>query len=173
MWAFQIAAVALREQKFDDGGAWPHLLPTDHAGGHPGARGNNLFLMGVLLAGLKDYHEVTQDPAALQSLVSGARWVMKSWDSEARGWPYSASTSGESYYERVTPGLNMLIVEGVAYAGWLAEDDQMMRTALDALLASAEETPPNSGKSVAQKLHFAASTMALLQNWLDRQRPTP
>ena len=32
--ARRIAAVALGEQKFNDGGAWPHPLPEDHAGGH-------------------------------------------------------------------------------------------------------------------------------------------
>ena len=37
--ARRIAAVALREQKFDDGGAWPHLLPEDHAGGHADGAG--------------------------------------------------------------------------------------------------------------------------------------
>ncbi len=168
--ARKIASVALQEQKFDDGGAWPHVLPTDHSGGHPGARGNNLFLMGVLLAGLKDYHEVTEDPAALKSLVSGARWVMKSWDPRARGWPYSASTTGESYYERITPSLNMLIVDSLAYAGQQAGDASMLHAALDAVVATAGQTPPSSGKSVAQQLHFAAGTMALLQNWLDTKR---
>ena len=48
--AQRIAAVALAEQKFDDGGAWPHLLPQDHAGGHPGARGNAIFLISVPLS---------------------------------------------------------------------------------------------------------------------------
>ena len=92
--AERIVAVPLREQKFDDdGGAWPHILPRDHSGGHPGARGNNLFLMGVLLAGLKDYHEVTGDPAVAKSLISCARWVLKSWDEDAQGWPYSTMTT--------------------------------------------------------------------------------
>ena len=58
---------------------------------------------------MTDYHQVTEDPAVAESLISGARWVIKSWDEEARGWPYSASTSGESYYENITPSLNMLI----------------------------------------------------------------
>ena len=127
--AKQIVAVPLQEQKFDDGGAWPHVLPRDHAGGHPGARGNNLFLIGVLLAGLKDYHEATGDPAVAKSLVSGARWVLKSWDENAQGWPYSASTTGEPYYDKVTPSLNMLIIEGVAYAGKLTGEEQFMRVA--------------------------------------------
>jgi len=161
--AQRIVAVPLEEQKFDDGGAWPHVLPRDHAGGHYGAQGNNLFLMGVLLAGLKDYHEETGDPAVAKSLISGARWVTKSWDDDAGGWPYSASTTGEPYYTKVTPSLNMLIVEPVAYAGKLTGEEEFLRVARAAFAAVTRSDPPAIGKSVAQKMHFAPGTMGLLQ----------
>ena len=36
--ARHIGSVALREQKFEEGGAWPHILPRDHAGGHERAQ---------------------------------------------------------------------------------------------------------------------------------------
>jgi len=46
---------------------------SSHA--HPGARGNAIFLISVLLAGLQDYHLVTHDPAVTKSIISGARWL--------------------------------------------------------------------------------------------------
>ncbi len=163
--AKRIVAIPLREQRFDDGGAWPHVLPRDHCGGHYGARGNNLFLIGVLLAGLKDYHEATGDPAAEKSLISGARWVLKSWDEQAKGWPYSASTSGEPYYDNVSPSLNMLIIDSLAYAGKLTGDERCLDITEKAFAAVARSNPPSDGKSVAQKIFFATDIMASLQQW--------
>ena len=54
--AKRIVAVPLREQKFDRGGAWPHVLPGGHARGHRGAVGNNIFLIAVLLNGMHEYY---------------------------------------------------------------------------------------------------------------------
>jgi len=168
--AKRIVAIPLREQKFDDGGSWPHVLPRDHCGGHHGARGNNLFLIGVLLAGLKDYHEATGDPAVAKSFISGARWVLKSWDEEATGWPYSASTSGEPYYDNVSPSLNMLIIESLAYAGKLTGDEEFLNVTEKAFAAVARSNPPSDGKSVAQKIFFATGVMASLQQWFATHR---
>ncbi len=168
--ANRIVAIPLREQKFDDGGAWPHVLPSDHCGGHYGARGNNLFLIGVLLAGLKDHHEATGDPAVAKSLISGARWVLKSWDEEAKGWPYSASTSGEPYYENVSPSLNMLIIDSLAYVGKLTGDEEFLDVTEKAFAAVAQSNPPSDGKSVSQKIFFATGVMASLQQWFAEHR---
>jgi len=168
--AQRIAAVPLREQKFDEGGAWPHVLPRDHSGGHYGARGNNLFLIGVLLSGLKDYHEETGDAATAKSLIAGVKWVVKSWDEHAEGWPYSATTEGDALYSRVGPGLNNLIAEPVAYVGKLTGDQRLIDIAETAFAAIARSGSPSFGKSVAQKMHFTASTMGLLQAWYAKHR---
>jgi len=168
--AKRIVAVALKEQKFDQGGAWPHVLPTDHAGGHPGAVGNNLFLIGVLLGGLKDYHEVTHDPAAEKSLLAGVQWVVKSWDENAEGWPYSATPTGEPLYKPST-SLNTLIMEPVAYAGVLTSDEKLVHLVETALAATVRGGPEAFGKSLAQKMHYTSGTLALLQQWYDRHRP--
>ena len=63
--AGRIAAVALKEQKFDQGGAWPHILPLGHSNQQPNVTGNNLFLIGVLLSGLQAYQEEAKDPAVV------------------------------------------------------------------------------------------------------------
>ncbi len=168
--AKRIAAVALREQKFDEGGAWPHLLPQDHAGGHPGARGNNLFLIGILLGGLQAYHEQTADPAVQKSLIAGANWVVKSWNENAEGWPYSASTAGEPFYKPGT-GLNPLIIQPIAYVGHLTGDERFVTIAETAFAAAVRSGYSADGKSVAQKMHFTSGAMALLQKWYETRRP--
>ena len=168
--AGRIAAVALREQKFDDGGAWPHVLPEDHAGGHANARGNNLFLIGVLLGGLTEYHQESHDPAVQKSLVSGAEWVIKSWDENAEGWPYSASPTGEAFYKPST-GLNPLIIEPLAYVGTLTGDERFIKIAETGLAAFVRAGTGADGKSIAQKMHFTSGTLALLQEWYATHRP--
>ena len=168
--AKQIAAVALREQKFDEGGTWPHVLPRDHAGGHIGARGNNLFLIGILLGGLTAYHQETNDPAVRKALIAGADWVLKSWDDNMEGWPYSATTAGEPLY-KATTGLNCLIVQPIAYVGHLTGDERYIRVAEAAMGAVVRGGPEAFGKSIAQKANFTSGTLALLQQWYTAHRP--
>jgi len=168
--ARRIVAVALREQKFDQGGAWPHILPLDHSNGQPNVMGNNLFLIGVLLGGLQAYHEEVQDPAVERSLVAGAQWVAKSWDEGAGGWPYSATPEGKPLYPATT-GLNMLIIQPLAYVAKRTSDDRLWRIVESALAAVAIGGREAFGKSLAQQLHFAGGTLALLQEWYAANRP--
>jgi hypothetical protein len=160
--ARRIAAVPLREQKFDQGGAWPHLLPLDHSNGQPNVVGNNLFLVGVLLGGLQAYDEAQPDPAVRKSLISGARWVAKSWDEAAGGWPYSATPEGKPLYPAST-SLNMLIIQPLAYVARLTNDPRLWHIVDGALGAVAIGGGESFGKSLGQQLHFAGGTLALLQ----------
>jgi hypothetical protein len=158
--AQRIAAVPLREQKFDQGGAWPHVLPSDHADkDHQGAVGNNLFLIGILLSGLKDYHEQTQDPAGAKSLVAGADWVISSWDEARRAWPYSASPTGAALYDQWYIGMNNLVCEALPYVSRITGDPHYAHVARVAFEALTEEGLPADGKSLGQHLYFAPSIM--------------
>ena len=167
--AERIAAVPLREQKLEEGGAWPHRLPKDHSGGHADARGNNLFLIGILLSGLKDYHEATGEPAVRDSIIAASRWILKSWDERVEGWPYSASPSGDGYHEART-SLNPLLAESLAYAGHLTGEEEFIRVAETAVSAIVRGRVSSSGKSLAQYLIFTGSTLALLQKWYEKHR---
>ena len=167
--AKRIAGVALKEQDLAGCGAWPHVLPLDHANGRANVVGNNLFLIGVLLGGLQAYAEVVQDPAVDQALIAGVRWVAKSWDESAGGWPYSATPEGMPLYPATT-SLNMLIVQPVAYVAKLTGDEALWRIVDEALAAVAVGGADSFGKSVAQKLHFAGGTLALLQEHYARTR---
>ena len=167
--ARRIAAVALREQKFNDGGAWAHPLPGDHAGGHARAHGNAIFLIGVLLAGLKDYDEVVHDPAVQKSIVSGAGWLMRCWNEEQEGWPYTASAGGEPYFPYGTSA-NPLAVGPLAYAGTLTGDARFIEVAEKGLLSVVRGGASGSGKSIASQMNVTAGTLALLQAWYAARR---
>lgn len=168
--ARRIASVALSEQKFDEGGAWPHVLPLDHSNQQPSIVGNNLFLIGVLLSGLQSYHEATGDPEVAKSLISGVQWVAKSWDQGVGGWPYSATVDGRPLYP-ASPGLNMLIIQPVAYVANLTGDERLWGIVEDALTAVVIGGSPGFGKSLAQQLHFSGGILALLQERLAQARP--
>ncbi|MEI6502279.1 MAG: hypothetical protein WCP21_14790, partial [Armatimonadota bacterium] len=168
--AKRIAQVPLREQKFDQGGAWPHVLPKDHAGDTPGAVGNNMFLIGVLLGGLQAYHEASQDPAVLKSLTSGAAWVVKSWDAKRGGWPYSATVEGRRLYD-ASANLNQLIVTPLAYVGRLTRNANLLKIASEALTATVCQTAGGNGKGMAQQAFFTSGVLWELQNWYAKTLP--
>jgi hypothetical protein len=167
--ARRIATVALREQKFDDGGAWPHLLPGDHSGGHVGARGNAIYLIAVLLGGLKAYDEEVHDPAVEKSIVAAAEWLLRCWNEEQEGWPYTASVTGEAYFPQVGP--NPLASGALAYAAHLSGDRRFMRVAELGLLALVRGGGTSNGKSIASHMNFTSGTLALLQEWYATRRP--
>lgn len=168
--ARRIATVALAEQKFNDGGAWPHLLPGDHAGGHVGARGNAIYLIAVLLGGLKAYDEEVHDPAVGRSIVAAAGWLLKCWNEEVEGWPYTASVSGEPYFPP-GPWSNPLAGGVLAYAARLSGDARFMRVAELGLLSLVRRGGAADGKSIASQMNFTASTLALMQDWFATRRP--
>jgi len=168
--ARRLAAVALQEQKLDQGGAWPHVLPKDHAGSQPGAVGNNLFLIGILLGGLQAYHEASGDPAVLTALTAGAAWVSRSYDDTACGWPYSATTAAEPLYSPGV-GLNHLIIGPLAYVGRVTGDKRLLEIADSAMAASVLQGATAFGKSLAQQMFFASGTLAELQRWYAATRP--
>lgn len=168
--ARRLVAVALSEQKFDDGGAWPHLLPHDHAGGHANARGNALFLIGILLQGLSDYHHETLDPALPRSLNAGAGWLLKCWDEPSQGFPYTARVDGSPLYKPAT-GLNAMLAGPMAYAGEVNHREDLINVAeasLDSLIHSGSSS---SGKSIAQHMNFTVDLLAILQRWYATHRP--
>ncbi|MGQ9732531.1 MAG: exo-rhamnogalacturonan lyase family protein [Candidatus Zipacnadales bacterium] len=168
--ARRIAAVPLAEQKFEQGGAWPHILPLDHSNQQPNVMGNNLFLIGILLGGLQAYHEVAPEPAVEKSLIAGVQWVAKSWDETASGWPYSATPEGQPLYPPST-SLNMLIIQPLAYVAHLTNDERLWHIVEDSLTAVCLSGPQSFGKSLAQQLHFAGGTLALLQEHYEATRP--
>ncbi|NMA45402.1 MAG: hypothetical protein GX945_02455 [Lentisphaerae bacterium] len=168
--AKKIFEVAYKEQKFDQGGAWPHVLPSDHAGKEPGAVGNCLFLMGTIVSGIKDYHEVTRDERAARSIVSAVGWIMLSYDRDVRGWPYTAKLDGTPLW-RPAPGGSPMLPQVVAYAGLISKNRDMIQAAKDCIEAMLLRNQGNSGKGIAAATQLNANALAILQRWYAENAP--
>lgn len=169
--AKRIVEVPLREQKFDNGGAWPHVLPRDHSGKEPGAVGNCMFLLGTLLTGMKDYYEVTKDPRIPKSIVSAAHWIMRSYDKELCGWPYTAKVDGTPLW-RTSPGESSMVPQVIAYAGVLSGEKQFIDAARDTIEMMLSRDKSSAGKAIAYNTQLNVNAIALLQRWYAKHRPT-
>ncbi len=159
----RINAIAYQEQKFDDGGAWPHPLPSDHAGGVPGARGNVAFLIGVLLSGIDDHDALTGHPAARRSMVAAAEWLKTQWAPHADAFQYTSSPAFKASVSRGQAGLNNLILSPLLKVHAWTGDPQCLEIATRGFVASAVTDFSPFGKSFAQVAHFAPPIMARLK----------
>lgn len=161
--ARKIVEVALAEQDLDGTGAWPHVLPSDHAAGYPGAVGNVAFLIGVLMSGMQDYHEATGDPRVLASMEGGCRWLRDvMWIPDRWHFHY---TSSPAYLEN--PGLSgsgttMEIIGSMAYVAEKTGDQEMMDLVAQALAAVLRDGGSGWGKSLGMNLYFASEVLARL-----------
>ena len=156
--AGKIVRIALKEQNFEKGGAWPHKLPRDHAGGYENTFGNTGFLIGTLISCLREYHLLTGDPAVARAIASGAKWQMGNWDAGAMGFPYTASWDNKPYFP-ISHTLNMLVMPGIAYRAVLTGDRRAYEIACDAV-SMATVTSSQVGKSLGLRLVYAGDAIA-------------
>ncbi|MCC7491727.1 MAG: hypothetical protein IT204_05245 [Fimbriimonadaceae bacterium] len=166
----RIVDVAYREQRFDDGGAWPHLLPGDHAGGVAGARGNVAFLIGVLLSGIDDHLRLTGDPRARRSIPAGVGWLRTQWVPEFDAFSYTSSPAFRAQVTRSSGGLNNLVVLPVLRAAELTGDAALLEIGARGLMGALLNLD-GFGKSFAQAAHFAPAILARLQRLGAAQQP--
>ncbi len=150
--------VAFKLQRFDKGGAWPHKMPKDHSGGHKGAYGNTPFLIGVLISAIRDYHQLTGDPAAERSLIAAAAWQQRNWDAAAHGFPYALSWDHKPYFP---PGytLNCLVAPGISYRALLTGDKEGFEIAKAIARMETFSGLSPVGKNLSIRLTLAAELM--------------
>ncbi|MFC1716764.1 hypothetical protein ACFL6S_24060, partial [Candidatus Poribacteria bacterium] len=114
------------ERQTEDGG-WERQMVPGHCHDMPRHRGNAGFMVGVLMSGLKYYHEVTGDPRVANSIVKAAHFAIDDmWVPDVHGFRYtSCPNSGP------IPGLNPRIIEGVAYANMLEPDVKLKQNMIE------------------------------------------
>lgn len=151
--------VALREQKFDKGGAWPHKMPKDHSGGFKNAYGNTPFLIGTLLAMMRDYHMITGDPAVARSIISGAGWQQRSWDDKAMAFPYALSWDNKPYFPPGFSGTSSIATPGVSYRAILTGDKYGFHIAKSILSMNTVVGINPIGKSLSMELCYTGDIM--------------
>lgn len=109
------------------GGGWKRQMMPGHCHDLPRHRGNAGFMVGVLMSGLKYYHQVTDDPRVADSIVKAAHFVIDDmWASDKRGFRYTSCPNTSP-----SPGLSSLIIEGIAYAYTLKPDPKLKKNLID------------------------------------------
>ncbi|HJN15955.1 MAG TPA: hypothetical protein QGH10_10710, partial [Armatimonadota bacterium] len=166
--ARRIAIVPLREQKFESTGAWPHVLPGDHAAGVAGAVGNVGFLIGILTSGLGDLHAEAATPELERSLVAAAPFMESLWRPSYRDFQYTSSpgfAEGGS-----TAGLNGICAQPLGYLYTLTGDEAYLTRVAEAYMGAVRHPSDGFGKSFAQWAREASDLMAVLKS---AENPSP
>ena len=134
-------------------GGWERLMCPGHCyHAPPRHMGNAGFMIGVLLAALKRYHEETQDSAVGDAMVNASKYLVRSmWEPEHGAFRYTACPDSTMSAE-----LNAQILEGIGYAWRLSQDEELRRILL-AGIAACLTTPHNStnppdGKDISTRL---------------------
>ncbi|MGI5819525.1 MAG: hypothetical protein ACOX9R_15655 [Armatimonadota bacterium] len=166
--AERILQVALDEQDLEGTGAWPHLLPSDHAAGYPDAVGNVTFLIGVLLGGMQAYHQETGDPQVLASMEAAMRWVRSMYIPDRWVFHYTSSPHYLQNPQLAGTGTTMLVIGPVAYVAEQTGDRELLEMVAHAFAAVVRDGGSGNGKSFAQSLFFASPVMAAI----DRADPS-
>ncbi len=156
--AAKIIVERVLERRTPDGGFTRQLMPG-HCYCLPRHRGEAAFMMGILLSGLKYYHEVTADERVADAIVSASNWIIDStWVPHANGFQYTSCPQTRS---GAGPWSNFLLFEGIAYAYKLAKrkGDKALQDKFIKVLISGTEPAINSispfGKSFTQSTRFA------------------
>lgn len=157
--AAHIVVERVLERQTPDGG-WQRQMMPGHCHDLPRHRGNAGFMVGVLMSGLKYYHEVTKDARVAEAIVKAAHFVIDDmWIQEAHGFRYTSCPNTSP-----SPGLNSLIIEGIAYANMLQPDPKLKANLKEQL----EHFPGVSGfgKSFSQHTRSMPKTFADLASFV-------
>lgn len=126
--AAKIIARRAIERAHPEGG-WRRCLVPGHCFDLPRHRGEAGFMVGVLLAGMKYYHEATGDPRAEDVLVKAARWLVReTYDPAAKQFRYTSCPNSSK--PSSTPHM---ACEGFAYAARLTAAPDLVKLARDVM----------------------------------------
>jgi len=129
-------------------GGWSRMMVPGHCQCEPRHRGNAGFMVAVLLAGLKYYHDVTGDERVKQAIIQGAHYLLEeTYSDEVHGFRYTSCP--ETGYRA---GASPLMVEGVARAYLWTRDDRFRRVLTEALPRSAGGSTYGKGFSMYYRM---------------------
>ena len=138
--AAKLIVQRVRERYTPDG--WPHQLLLGHCECLPRCSGNADFMVGVLLSGLKRYHQATGDEAAADLIVGACEFLIREhWIATEKAFRYTRCPKSG-----ISAARNSLILEGPAYAYRLSRDERFKSAVLngvnEGLKGSAHGTQP-------------------------------
>lgn len=110
-------------------GGWSRMMVPGHCLCEPRHRGNANFMVAVLLAGLKYYHDVTGDPRVKESIIAGAHSLLdECYSDEVKGFRYTSCPN-----MKYSAGTSPLMVEGIARAYLWTKDERFRRVLTESL----------------------------------------
>ena len=110
-------------------GGWSRMMVPGHCLCEPRHRGNANFMVAVLLAGLKYYHDVTGDPRVKESIIAGAHSLLdECYSDEVKGFRYTSCPN-----MKYSAGTSPLMVEGIARAYVWTKDERFRRVLTESL----------------------------------------
>jgi hypothetical protein len=103
-------------------GGWERLMVPGHCFCPPLRHyGEAGFMVGVLLSGLKRYHQATGEAAVAEAIVRGAEFLVRDmWVPEEACFHYTSCP-----HSAIAPGLNVQVLEGIAYAQRLSGSEAL------------------------------------------------
>ena len=102
-------------------GGWERVLKEGHCGAPaPRARGEAGFMVGVLLSGLRRFHEITGDDRVAEAIHGGVHWLIeKTFEPDKKDFRY---TNCPNRGGGAGPGFSKSVVEGLIYSNHLKPD---------------------------------------------------
>jgi hypothetical protein len=129
-------------------GGWSRMMVPGHCQCEPRHRGNAGFMVAVLLAGMKYYHDVTGDPEVKEAIIRGARNLLdETYSDEARGFRYTSCPN-----TGFRPGASPLMVEGIARAYLWTDDERFGRMLRESLPIAASGSSYGKGFSMYYRM---------------------
>lgn len=131
------------ERAHPDGG-WRRCMVPGHCYDLPRHRGEAGFMVGVLLAGMKYYHQTTGDPRAADVLVKAARWLAReTYDPATNQFRYTSCPNSSK--PSSTP---CMACEGFAYAARLTGEPDLVKLANDVTKDLVARTAGSSASAI-------------------------
>jgi len=111
------------------GGGWERNMVPGHCFCLPRHRGEAGFMVGVLLDGLKYYHQATGDRRGADAAIGGARYLIReTYDFPAKQFRYTTCP-----YSPKPSSTGNMACEGFAYAARLTGDKELRQVTRDVL----------------------------------------
>ena len=129
-------------------GGWDRLMVPGHCRCEPPRHmGNAGFMVGILMVGLKRFHEVTGDDEVAGSIVRAADYCIdKMWLPDRATFRYTCCP-----HSNVPPDADMRILKGVAAAYQFTGDERFKRV-LETGIQTAIQHPPTVHRGVGKPI---------------------
>ncbi|MBT3267896.1 fibronectin type III domain-containing protein [Candidatus Poribacteria bacterium] len=150
------------ERQTDDGG-WRRMMVPGHCYHEPPRHtGNAGFMVGILLAGLKLYHQATGDAAVADAIVRGAEFLIDDmWVDDSDGFRYTSCPESSLCTDNFHRG-----IDGIGYA-WRISGSEVCAEILPRATEMAIDRLSPSGKSISASLRHAPSVLRDVARLLD------